>query len=235
MFDTTLWLHVSLKCINNFFAGHFESVYQIFVFYFLYIAAIVMVDGPNVSNPRIPGVYSFSVTYELGSSDQDNSSNVTGTQTVEIVQAYRFVLLNQANEPLEGLSITRVNTVNVSSNLVVARLSVMSYFGNKTQSNYSFAELSNPPPYFQVSADHLLIRASSVVNGMIPVGTYRLALNVSLDNDQGSCPHTVVVNICVNIIPGGVHTCNSTLSGRHVCSRTIGSYHCTYFWKQCKI
>ena len=200
-----------------------------FILNFSCIAAIVMVESPNVSNPRIPGVYNFSVTYELGPGDQDNSSNVTATQTVEVVQAYRFVLLNQSNEPLEGLNITRVNTVNVSSNLVVARLSVSSYFGNKTQSNYSFAEFSNSSSYFQVSADQLLIRASSVVNGMIPVGTYRLALNVSLDNDQGSCPHMAVVYICVNIIPGGVHICNSTLCDRHVHSHTIGSCQCTYF------
>lgn len=158
-----------------------------------------------MSSPRIPGTYSFSATYELGPGDQDNPNNITVTQTVEVVQTYQFVLLNQSNDPLEGLNITRVNTVDVSSmpNQVLARLSVMSYFGSKTQSTYSFAE-SNPPPYFKVTSDQLLIRTNSVVNGMIPVGTYRLALDVSLNNDQGSCPHMIVVNIYVDIIPGEV-------------------------------
>ena len=157
-----------------------------------------------MSSPRIPGMYSFSVTYELGPGDQDNPTNITDAQTVEVVQTYRFVLLNQSDDPLEGLNITRVNTVNVSSmaDQIVARLSVTSYFGSKTQSNYSFAESSNPPPYFQVTSDLLLIKASSVMNGTIPVGPYRLALNVSLNNDQDSCPHMVVVNIYVNIVPG---------------------------------
>lgn len=156
-----------------------------------------------MSSPRIPGMYSFFATYELGPGDQDNPTSIMVTQTVEVVETYRFVLLNQSNVPLEGLNITRINTVDVSSmaNRVVARLSVMSYFGNKTQSTYSFAE-SNPPPYFKVTSDQLLIRTNSVVNGTIPVGTYRLALNVSLNNDQGSCPHMVVVNIYVDIIPG---------------------------------
>lgn len=228
-----------LKVCTNVLLDTLSLMYQVIILYFPYIAAIVMVESQNMSNPRTPGVYSFSVTYELDPGNQNNTCNATATQSVEIVQTYRFVLLNQSNEPLEGLNITRVNTVNtVSSDLVVAKLSVLSYFGNKTQSAYTFAEFSNPSPYFQVSADQLLIRASSVVNDMIPVGTYRLPLNVSFDNDQGSCPHMVVVDIYVNIIPGGVHTCNSTLCERHVYSHTIGSYKCTVptvFWKQCKI
>lgn len=162
-------------------------------------AAIVVLQDPSMSNPRVRGMYTLSVEYRLGPSDLDNPNVITQTERIEVVDTYRLVLLDKDGNPLPGLNITRVNTVDASGNRQVARLCITtSYFGSRTVSTYSLLA----DPIFMIGNDNLIIRMTSVMNGTIPVGLYRLTLTLDLDNNDRSCPHRMDVGIYVNIIPG---------------------------------
>ena len=151
-----------------------------------------------MSNPRIRKMYTLTVNYRLGAIDADDTVAITRTQSIEVVNTYQLVLLDQDGNPLQGFNITRVNTVDAMAGRVVARFCVtQSYFGSRTVSTYSLSD-----PIFTFSDDTLIVKESSVMNGTIPLGSYLLSVTLNLNNNEGTCPHTLNVDVYVDIVPG---------------------------------